>query len=256
MKIKKWLKRIGIVFLVLVILIIALIAFMVVDIMKSEKKLNKEIEEIQNILDATEFNEAAYKEKLNQTVTTGDYYKVERAYKNYLRDCLKITKSIVGFYDKLEIESLLTMDNIKADGKEFFKTRTTLNSYGEELDKLKTEFDSMADEKKVMSYLKEDIDKYYIDYYKEIIGDIKHTEETKKLLKYLDDSSIIIKSTRKVFDFLSEQKEHWVIENDMVLFDSQELLNQYQTIVTEIIDLANKVADNSEKDTNEKEDNV
>ena len=101
MKTKKWLKRIGIGFLVLVLLFIALIIFLVIKDLKSEQKLNKEVEEIQDIMDATEFDERAFKKKLNKTVTTGDYYKVERAYKNYLRDYLKINDSIIDFYDKL-----------------------------------------------------------------------------------------------------------------------------------------------------------
>ena len=255
MKVKKWLKRIGIGCLVIIAIFVAIIIFLVVNDLKSEKKLNQEIEEIQNILNATDFDEQAYKEKLNKTVTTGDYYKVERAYKNYLRDCLKISKSIVSFYEQLEIENLLTMENLKTDGKEFFTTRSILNSYSDQLDNLKLKFDSMADEKKAMSYLKEDIGDYYVKYYKEIIGDVKHTEETKELSKYLEDSSTLIKSTKKAFDFLSEQKEHWVIEDEMVLFDSQELLSQYQSIISEIIDFANNTVKNSNEDLSEEAEN-
>ncbi len=249
MKTKKWLKRIGIGFLVLVLLFIALIIFLVIKDLKSEQKLNKEVEEIQDIMDATEFDERAFKKKLNKTVTTGDYYKVERAYKNYLRDYLKINDSIIDFYDKLEIESLLTMDNIKADGKDFFKTRSILNSYTDQLDKLKASLDSMADEKKVISYLKGNASDYYKDYYKQIIGDIRQTESEKELSKYLEDSSTLLKNTKKAFDFLSEQQQHWVVEDDMILFDSEELLQQYQTILSEIIDFAKKSEPSTEENT-------
>ena len=251
MKVKKWLKRIGIGFLAIVLLFFALIIFFVIKDFKSEDKLNKEVEEIQNILDATEFDEAVFKKKLNKPVTTGDYYKVERAYKNYLRDYLKINDSIVDFYDKLEIESLLTMDNIKTDGKDFIKTRSILNSYTNQLDNLKSSLDSMSDENKVISYLKGDLDDYYKNYYKQIIGDIRQTEAEKELSKYLEDSSTLLKNTKGTFDFLSEQQQHWVVENDMVLFDSQELLEEYQKIISEIIDFAKTTEENTQEKSND-----
>ena len=253
MKAKKWLKRIGIGFLAIASLFVALIIFLVIKDFKTEEKLNREVEEIQNILNATDFNESALKKKLNKTITTRDYFKVERAYKNYLRDYLNLNNSIISFYDKLEIESLLTIDNIKTDGKDFFKTRSKLNSYTDQLDQLNVTLNSMTNEKKVMSYLKEEIDDYYKDYYKQIIGDLRQTEAEKELSKYLEDSSNLLKNTKGVFDFLSEQQQHWVIENDMVLFDSQELLEEYQKIISEIIDSAKNT---EEKIQEEAQDSV
>ena len=70
---------------------------------KTEQKLNKEVEEITNILESTDFDEEKLKKKLNTTISTGDYYKVERAYKNYVRDYLAIRNDIIYIYSKLKM---------------------------------------------------------------------------------------------------------------------------------------------------------
>ena len=88
----------------IILLFIILIIIFVVKDFKTEDKINREIEEIQNIMEATEFDEELFKKKINNTVSTGDYYKVERAYKNYLRDYLKSINDINNFYDSLKLQ--------------------------------------------------------------------------------------------------------------------------------------------------------
>lgn len=237
MKVKKWVKVVGFIFFCIFLFFGFLIGFSVIDDLKMEKKLEREVEKIQDILDATEFDEEAYKKKLNKTVTTGDYYKVERAYKNYLRDYLKINNSIIEFYENIKIDQLLTIDNIINDGKDFFSTRTILNAYSNGLDTLKNKFDSMSSEKKVLSYLDDSLDDYYEDYYMEIIGDIRQTEEEKSLSNTLSQGSKLLKNTKRIFDYLSDNKNHWTVGDNMILFDSEEMLQEYQSLVAVITNL-------------------
>lgn len=234
---KKGLKIALITIGVILILLVALVAIFLVKDFKVEGKINREVEEIQNIMEATDFDEEAFKKKLNSTVSTGDYYKVERAYKNYLRDYLKSINEINEFYDSLKIDDLLSADNIKNDGKDFISTKLQLNSTKKKLDGLANNFNSMKDEEKVLSYLDKNLDDYYKDYYRRIVGDIEQTATEKELSKELYDSGKIIDNIYNVFEFLSTNKNHWVFENDMIYFDTDELVNKYKSLLENITNI-------------------
>ena len=229
-KMKTWVKVVLIIFGVLIFAFAALVGYFVYQDLQTESKINREVEEIENILNATDFDEELFKKKLNNTVSTGDYYKVERAYKNYLRDYYTLINDIIEFYDSIDVENILSIENIQTDGKDFVKTRITLDKYKIGCDKLRTNFDSMSDEKKVMSYLKSDLDDYYVDYYKKIIGDISQTSTEKELSEYLTLSSKQIAAIKDIFDFLSDNKSHWNTDGTNILFDSEELISQYQEL--------------------------
>lgn len=238
---KKWLKIVIITVATIILLFCILIGIWVYQDFQTEKKIQTEVEQIQNILEATDFDEEKLKKKLNTTVSTGDYYKVERSYKNYLRDYLEITNNIINFYKNLPVNSLLSIENIQKDQKEFLNTKLLLNQYKQTVDKLKVNFDSMKTEKKVMSYLKTDLDSYYVDYYKEIVGNIEQTDTEKELSNCLEQSSQFIENIYLVFDFLAQNKDYWTIQNNKVMFSSEELFAQYQNIINNITAIAEKI---------------
>ena len=45
-----------------------------------------------------------------------------------------------------------------------------------------------------------------------------------------------------VFEFLSSNKSQWEIENDNIVFTSEELLEQYKILLQSIIDTSNNVS--------------
>ena len=218
---------------IILLFIILIIVFVVKDF-KTEDKINHEIEEIQNIMEATEFDEELFKKKINNTVSTGDYYKVERAYKNYLRDYLKSINDITNFYDSLKIDELLSADNIKKDGKDFISTKLKLNNTKNELEKIANNFNSMKEEEKVLSYLDKNLDEYYQDYYKKIVGNIEQTATEKELSKELFDSRTMIDNIYNIFEFLSNNQNHWTYEDDIIYFDTDELVNKYKSLLENI----------------------
>lgn len=239
---KKGLKIVLIIIGIIFLLLCILVGVMLYKDFKMEGKINREVEEIQNIMDATDFDEELFKKKINSTVATGDYYKVERAYKNYLRDYLAILNNIEKFYDDSSFEDILSMENFKADGKDFISSRIILNNAKEQLEKLKEQFDSMSTEKVVLSYLDSSLDSYYVDYYKRIVGDIKQSKQEQELSQYLADNTKIIENLYMVFEFLSSNKSQWEIENDNIVFTSEELLEQYKILLQSIIDTSNNVS--------------
>ena len=233
-KMKTWLKVLLIVIGALFISFVALVGFMLYHDFSIEAKLNREVEEIEDIMNATEFDEEKFKEKLDHSVSSGDYHKVERAYKNYLRDYYLLLDKIEKFYDSIDVNNILSIENIEKDGKDFIQTRIKLESYKKECESLKEKFDSFSDEKVVMSYLNSDLDEYYVDYFKKIIGDVSQTAKEKELSRYLSVSSEQIKGIKDIFDFLSSHKANWDTDGQSILFDNEQLLNEYQALYDKI----------------------
>ena len=151
--IKKIFKVIGLMILFIILVFGFVIFFEVKENMQEMKKLEKEVEEISDIVNATEFDEKAYKKHLNKTVTTGEIYKVERAYKNWLRDYLKTSNEIEEFYAVLGKGELLSEETIVADGKSFTTLRATLNAYSNKLDNLRDKYNNLSDEDYVITML-------------------------------------------------------------------------------------------------------
>lgn len=239
---KKGLKITLIIVGIIILLFCILVGIFVVNDFKMEDKLNLEVEEITNILEATEFDEEKLNNKLNNTVSRGDYYKVERAYKNYIRDYMKVLNNIISFYDNLEIDNILSIDNLKKDGKSYINSRLTINNNKEKLDKLKESFDSMKDKDKVLSYLDKNLNSYYVNYYNKIIGEVEQTETEKELSSYLEESSKILNNIYNIFEFLSEYKDYYEVGDDALYFKRDDLLNQYNEMLLNITNTESNIS--------------
>ena len=235
--VKKIFKGIGLIVLFLVVMFGSYIFFELKDDFKEMKKLNKEVEEISNIANATEFNEEAYKKHLNKTVTTGSIFKVERAYKNWLRDYLKTINEIEEFYTILGKGELISEETIIADGKSFTTLRSTLNAYSNKLDNIRDKYNNLSDEDYVLKYYNKDGNALYEDYFLEIIGDIRQTQEEQEVSTSLRNSSKYLKEVKAIYDFLSDNQNHWEIKKNTLYFDSQELLNEYKKLVDKVVNI-------------------
>ena len=241
-KLKKPIKIALIIIGILFILFCILVGFAIHDLNKQETILDKEVQEIQNIMYATEFDEEAFKNKLNNTVSSGDYYKVERAYKNYLKDYYKEVVEIKDFFNNLEnIYDTLSEDTIKKDGKDFINTKMELRSYKQTADKLTEDYNNFFEIDKALTYLDNNLDSMYIDYYKKIISSNSKSKTEQEILKYLSDSSTLINNVINIFNFLSDNKNHWQFENSKIYFDSQELYDKYSNLINNIDNVENNI---------------
>jgi len=235
--IKKFFKVVGLIILFIVIMFGSFIFFEVKENLQEMKKLEKEVEQISNIVNATEFDEKEYKKHLNKTVTTGKIYKVERAYKNWLRDYLKTSNEIEELSNVLAKGELISEETIVADGKSFTTLRATLNAYSNKIDNLRDKYNNLSDEDYVVKYYDKDGSALYTDYFLEIIGDIRQTQEEKELSNNLKNISKYLKEVKATYDFLSDNQNHWTIKNNTLLFDSEELLNQYKELLNKVVNI-------------------
>ena len=201
---------------------------------KEEEKLNREIDKIQNILMKDELNEEKYEKYLNRIVTTNNYTKVEKAYKSYLKDYLTIHNSIIDFYNSLNIENLITIQNIEKDGKDFIKTKKDLINFQNQLNKLSTEYEKLVTKNDLDKYIDRNINKYYINYFKELIKTTPDPINEKDLKSYINESNELLTNSISLFEYLSNNKENWEIKEEKLTFKSQEILDEYQNILKKI----------------------
>ena len=227
-------KAIKIVVIIIFIILLFIIGLNIYNDLKIENKLKKEIHELNNIMEATSFDEKLFNEKISNTISTGNYYKVERASKNYLKDYYLSINNIIEYFKSNNLSDLITINNYKNDGKDFKKSIEKLNESKNKVKELKDAFELMKKEEKVLSYIDNNLNDYYINYYKNIIGKVKKTNTEKQLSNQINEYTTMIDNIFKVFDFLKTNKNNWEIGNGKILFKSDELAKEYTNLLNNV----------------------
>ena len=226
---KKILTIVGIVLAI----IVALIAYFVVADLNQEKKLKNELTEISNLVNEENIDLEKVNKKLNTIITTGDYAKVEESFKNYLKDSFNNSIELSSLLNDERIESSLTVENYKEDGKDFKNTKAYLSETINSLEECKNKYYEFLTEEKAMSYINDkNLDSYYIDFYKEeIVKDIETEKNDKTIENSINDIISLLKNIEKVINFLSENKDSWQIEGENIAFNSDDLTNKYIELI-------------------------
>lgn len=129
------------------------------------------------------------------------------------------------------IENALTAENYQNDGPDFVKTRQILKDMKNKLTSSKETMVTLSQNNTVMSYLKNVDDSYYIDLYKEMMGEKSTVDDIKNIEKNIDDVVNLIQSQQNVLKFFSENKNMWNVQNGKIQFDDDNLLNQYNQLL-------------------------
>ena len=130
----------------------------------------------------------------------------------------------------------MTAENYQEDGPEFTETKAYIEETRQELQELKTAYSEFFTEEKAMSYINDKgLDSYFVDYYKnEVIGDVEAANDTEEVESSIDEVISILDTTENVINFLSENKDSWEIENNMIMFNDDNLSRQYDELVAKI----------------------
>ncbi len=225
-------KKILITIGIIVAILVGLVAYGVVADLHQEKKLKKELDYLYEITNKEDYDEKEIDKILNRTVTTGDYKKVEVAYKKYTKDCFTILTDITSVLGNDRLAYVLTAENYQEDGKDFIKTKEYLKSAKETLQKSMTKYNEYFTEEKAMSYLDKALDDYNIDFYKdEVVGNLERDEEDEKLFDSLNSIIDLINAEEEVIHFLIENKDNWQVENGSIAFTTDALIDKYNMLL-------------------------
>lgn len=227
-KIKKVIEILAAIALVCVIFLFCVFSY---DLYQ-KKVLTKEA----NQLSSFDFME----EEMDMNIKTkGSYGKVEKAMKQYVKDFYDKIKTITNLLEDEKFQSVLSIQNYQEDGKEFLQTKTYLEEVKKTVTDNFQDLLTLTEEKEILSYIKkENVSSYYQNLYQDLmlnesiyqeLEDVKKETQTQqqKVLEFIE-------IYQKVIQLLSENKDEWSIENDQIIFNRQELLNTYNTLVSQM----------------------
>lgn len=221
---------------VIILIIIAGILYLVALDEKQNELLTEELAKIEEYAQTGNMDNEELQNILNRTVTTGNYSKIEKACKQYLTDILAQQEKIKQILEDEKLTKILSAENYQVDGPEFVSTkeyitttRTNLNKYTEELTQL-------ISEEKILSYAEnQGMDSTDIEIYRqELTGQINEEESKNELKSSVNEITKILDIAEKVIDFLIQNKTHWVVEEENIIFDNQQLSDKYNTFILEL----------------------
>ena len=221
---------------VIILIIIAGILYLVALDEKQNELLTEELAKIEEYAQTGNMDNEELQNILNRTVTTGNYSKIEKACKQYLTDILAQQEKIKQILEDEKLTKILSAENYQVDGPEFVSTkeyitttRTNLNKYTEELTQL-------ISEEKILSYAEnQGMDSTDIEIYRqELTGQINEEELKNELKSSVNEITKILDIAEKVIDFLIQNKTHWVVEEENIIFDNQQLSDKYNTFISEL----------------------
>ena len=221
---------------IILILIFGVIGYFVVSDLKQEEKLKNELDELNLLVDEENIDVEKIKEMLNRTVTTGDYKIVETSFKTYLSDAFDSVFQMVDILNDDRLVSILTIENYQNDGPDFIETKAYITETKTKLEELKNSYYSYLTEDKAMSYIEnKGLDSYYIDLYKdEYVGDIESAKEDRSVENSINQIIELLDVSEEIINFLSANSDSWTIEDELIIFNTEQLSNQYLELVNKI----------------------
>ena len=221
---------------VLLVVIIGAIGYVVVSDSKQEEKLKNELEELNTLVNEENIDVDKVKKMLNRTVTTGDYKVVETSFKAYLSDAFDSVFQMLDILNSDKLVSILTAENYQNDGPEFTETKAYIIETKTKLEELKNSYYSFLTEEKAMSYIEDKgLDSYYVDLYREeYVGDIDTANEDKTVEDSINQIIELLNVSEEIINFLSENSNSWHIEEDVIVFNTDELSNKYNELLNKI----------------------
>ena len=226
-------KKILIVLIIIIVIALVGVGYFVFTDMMQEDKLKTELSELNDLVNAENIDMDAINEKLDRRITTGDYEKVEDAYKSYLRDNFDNSIQIANILNDEKITTLLTVENYESDGKDFTESKEYITNTRETLEECKAKYTEFLTEEKAMSYINDKgLDSYYTDLYKnEFIGDMSSASQDTTVQNSIDEVITILNTSEEVLNLLSENQNSWEIDGENISFNSESLSNQYDELV-------------------------
>ena len=234
-------KVITIILILIFIFIVVVGAFSIKDILE-ENKLRDESELLLELTNAEEYDDSKISEVLNRTITKGDCAKVEKALKEYVKAEYEETKKIRNILENEKIYNVLTPENYKNDGPEFLESlkyiEDSKNTIKEASDKLILLMDDSEKLKFIenQTFNTNEDKKYYINFYKELISVDENANKTdmENMNKSTSDVISFLDSMKEVLEFLKENKNEWNVENNELVFTSEKLSNEFNTLIDKL----------------------
>ena len=222
---------------IVVLVILGVVGYFVVSDLNQESKLKEELDGLNELVNADNMDLDLIYERLDRTVTKGDYAKVEESFKNYLKDNFDNIVVIVNILNDERITTSLTVTNYQEDGPDFIETKEYLTTTKAQLEDCLTKYKEFLTYDKAMSYIEDkDLDSYYIDLYKnEYVGDMDNAlTEDDLMVSSVNEIIELLNNTEEIIDFLIANKGSWNVEGENINFNINALADQYDVLLNKL----------------------
>lgn len=205
-----------------------------------ETKLDMEMEAIEKVLNKDTVDENQLSQYLSRDIVGGTYNLVEKAYKKYVKDIVKLADDIKIFNDSVDLKYVFTIDNIKEDGPDFPSTKEVIKNYKEQLEKNKKKLDKKKEENFEEFLPVNKKNTYYRKYLQENIQKLFRMKYLKNILVDFSKKEEMIEKTDTLLNFLIDNKEDWEIKKDEVTFNTEQNKTDYDQLLKEWEELFEK----------------
>lgn len=203
--------------------------------------VNRRVQEDKLFTDVSQITKINYIEKYRfpTSSVSGQYLDVEDYIEKFLKSFSKQASKVISYGEDSKLEKLLSVDNYSEDGPEFLDSISYIeerkSDFQQDMDQLLLYFDKSY----VRNYISDcNLSSYYKKlfnqamFHKGIYNQLFSLKED-----FLDSSSYIeqiYEGSLDVLDFLRSHSSDWKIEGDEIQFSTEELVNQYQDLVSKI----------------------
>lgn len=236
-------KKILKVIAVIIILLVIVIGYIVYTGWKQGKKLIDEFQTISDLVSEENIDFDSIDDILDRTVTTGDLAIFEDAFKSYFKELFVTVKQVYDVANDDKMSYLFTPENYNNDGKDFVETQKYLNTTRKTLEECKAKFNELSTQEKLMSYIEnKGLNSIYIDLYKEEFAEVMGQEDFYNTVEIaLDGQILLIDSSQSIIKFLVDNKENWEMQGEYIVFDNEDLKNQYNQLIDKDNELIDKI---------------
>ena len=217
--------------LIFIIIIIAVFGIMGFMVMNRVGTITAEAEKLVDLdIQSGEIDTTIY--------SPGRYAIVESAMKNYVGNYVNNIRTLIGINSDQTLSGMLSMTNIENDGPEFTKSKMYLDSKRKQITDLQTSLINAGKEENIITFFETKGQNFFFNWiYKNqmlnnITLDFFYSEE--EITSACSIVKTMLDNKEAVLDFLKENSEHWKVENESISFETDELLQKYQELVSNL----------------------
>ena len=171
--------------------------------------------------------------------TTGSYAIVEKTLKDYMNEMVVATKDLSNSLDEEKIMNLVSIENIEEDGPDFTNSKAEIATMRQAITDYITKMDEYADEDNLLSQIdNKDVGEYYKELYKQLAIDEESSEGLKTSMEDLktaqEEAKTALDDLESIFNFLSDNKDEWQIEDEQIVFTTQSAYDEYTSLMSSL----------------------
>jgi len=233
MKILKKLKVVIVIIGLLFFLLCAIIIIKEYKDIRTEEKLENEIIKIEKQMTIKNIDAGIKSIDTGKYVSSGNYKKVEEAYKNYSQVYYKQAKNIHQNYKDTLAANAEAIETIEKEKPDFEDTIFELENLKEIIEQENKNYEELISPNTIISFLDKETKRYYANYYKEIVNRLKRKSFSKKIKKELNHSLELINAKIELINFLKNNKD-WKIVDNKIQYEEEEKQKEYDSYLDNI----------------------